>query len=274
MLIFYKAIDSSVLTEGFAIPLTYQKQLLSKLGFTLNRGEKRQIQILLDGQKFTATMTNIQFDEKKYPNHGDLLQIRYGRTSPLRYKLQEKYAHTHALLNEQEMVTGSRRITSLEEEKKEFLAIYSTPVPGELFFDCIANTEFKEETAELTALGERVAEGILDGTDESANILLRTRVCKVRHLTKTISQDLKIAYGFRCQICGQFIGEPYGSRLIRAHHIDYFVRSLNNNASNIMILCPNHHGIIHDQNPIFDFRSKTFRYPNGYVEGLRLNIHL
>lgn len=94
MLIFYKAIDSSVLTEGFAIPLTYQKQLLSKLGFTLNRGEKRQIQILLDGQKFTATMTNIQFDEKKYPNHGDLLQIRYGRKSPLRYKLQEKYAHT------------------------------------------------------------------------------------------------------------------------------------------------------------------------------------
>lgn len=274
MLIFYKTIDRSVLTEGFAIPLTYQKQLLSELGFALKRGEKRQIQIVLEGQKYTATMTNIQFDEKKYPNHGDLLQIRYGRQSPLRYKLQEKYAHTNFLLNEQELVTGRRRITSLAEDKKEFLAIYSTPVTGELFFDCIVNTEFREETTALMALGERMAEGILDGTDESASISLQTKVCKVRHLTKTISNDLKIAYGYRCQICGQFIGEPYGSKLIHAHHIDYFVRSLNNNASNIMILCPNHHGIIHDQNPIFDFRSKTFRYPNGYEEGLRLNVHL
>lgn len=274
MLIFYKAIDRSVLTEGFAIPLTYQKQLLSELGFTLNRGEKREIKVVLDGQKYTATMTNIQFDEKKYPNHGDLLQIRYGRRSPLRYKLQEKYAHTDSLLNEQELLTGTRRITALPEDKKEFLAIYATPVTGELFFDCIVNNEFREETTALAALGERVAEGILDGTDESASISLRTRVCKVRHLTKTISQDLKIAYGYRCQVCGQFIGEPYGSTLIHAHHIDYFVRSLNNNANNIMILCPNHHGIIHDQNPVFDFRSKTFRYPNGYVEGLRLNIHL
>ena len=127
---------------------------------------------------------------------------------------------------------------------------------------------------ELAALGEKTAEGLLDGTDDTASIYLRTRVCKVRHMTKTISQDLKAAYGYRCQICGQYIGEPYGSNLIHAHHIDYFVKSLNNNASNIMILCPNHHGIIHDRNPIFDFSSKTFRYPNGYVEGLRLNLHL
>ena len=154
------------------------------------------------------------------------------------------------------------------------MAIYSTPVAGELFFDCIVNDEFKEETKALVALGERMAEGILDGTDESASILLQTKVCKVRHLSKTITDDLKVAYGYRCQVCGQFIGEQYGSRLIHAHHIDYFVRSLNNNSKNIMILCPNHHGIIHDQNPTFDFRSKTFRYPNGYVEGLRLNLHL
>ena len=274
MLIFYKSIDRSVLTEGFAIPLTYQKQLLAELGFTLNRGEKRQIQVVVDGQRYSATMTNIQFDERKYPNHGDLLQIRYGRKSPLRYKLQEKYAHTQSILDQQELLTGCRRTPSLTEDRKEFLAIYSTPLAGELFFDCIVNTEFKEETTALAALGERMAEGILDGTDETASISLQTRVCKVRHLTKIISQDLKIAYGYRCQICGQYIGEPYGSTLIHAHHIDYFVKSLNNNASNIMILCPNHHGIIHDQNPRFDIRSKTFHYPNGYVEGLRLNLHL
>lgn len=41
-----------------------------------------------------------------------------------------------------------------------------------------------------------------------------------------------------------------------------------------MIVCPNHHAIIHDLNPIFDFVQKQFHYPNGYVEGLAINLHL
>ena len=62
--------------------------------------------------------------------------------------------------------------------------------------------------------------------------------------------------------------------MIHAHHIDYFSRSMNNDASNIMIVCPNHHSIIHDRNPEFNTKEKTYRYPNGYVEGLMLNKHL
>jgi predicted HNH restriction endonuclease len=69
-------------------------------------------------------------------------------------------------------------------------------------------------------------------------------------------------------------GHKYGSNLIHAHHIEPFSQSLNNNASNIMILCPNHHGIIHDQNPQFDRKRKVFQYPNGYAEGLKVNLHL
>ena len=35
----------------------------------------------------------------------------------------------------------------------------------------------------------------------------------------------------------------YGSHIVEAHHIDYFVSSLNNDASNQLIVCPNHHSI-------------------------------
>jgi len=41
-----------------------------------------------------------------------------------------------------------------------------------------------------------------------------------------------------------------------------------------MIICPNHHAIIYDLNPVFDFDQKQFHYPNGYVEGLAINLHL
>ena len=272
--VFYKAVDQSVLTEGFSIPLLYQEQLIAGLGLTLNRGQKQPIHIWVDGKQYPAVMTNIQFDEQKYPHHKDLLQIRYGRKSPMAAKFREIFSYTNSLITAQKLSTGNGRITHLAEERKEFLAIYSTTIPGELLLECIPNTEFREDTAGLVLLGEKAAEGLLDGTDDTASIHLQTRICKVRHLAKTICQDLKIAYGYRCQICGQYIGEPYGSNLIHAHHIDYFVKSMNNNASNIMILCPNHHGIIHDRNPIFDFSTRTFHYPNGYIEGLKLNIHL
>lgn len=49
---------------------------------------------------------------------------------------------------------------------------------------------------------------------------------------------------------------------------------MNNDASNVLIVCPNHHGIIHDRNPVFDFQKKIYRYPNGYQEGLKLNLHI
>ena len=61
--------------------------------------------------------------------------------------------------------------------------------------------------------------------------------------------------------------------MVEAHHIDYFVKSLNNDASNQMIVCPNHHSIIYDVNPVFD-RRKLNVYENGVTEGLVLNKHL
>ena len=46
---------------------------------------------------------------------------------------------------------------------------------------------------------------------------------KIRKLNKKIGYILKLLYGYRCQICGQLIGEEYGSHIVEAHHIDYFV---------------------------------------------------
>ena len=274
MLIFYKSIDQSVLNAGFTIPVIHQEQMYLQMGLHLSRGEKRKIRVIIGASEYDALMTNIQFDESKYPNHKDLLQIRYGKNSPLSQALKTIFSYTGNMIADAIKINGNGRLVGLSEDKKEFLAVYTTNTPGTLLFECIPNVELTEEGLEIASLGELRAEGILDGTDDSAEIILKTKVCKIRRLTRTISNDLKEAYGYRCQICGEYIGKPYGSRLIHAHHIDYFTRSLNNNASNIMIVCPNHHGIIHDQNPVFDFKEKVFRYPNGYVEGLKLNYHL
>lgn len=99
-------------------------------------------------------------------------------------------------------------------------------------------------------------------------------VKKYRKLNRSIGERLKKLYSYRCQICGEQVGEKYGSKTVDAHHISYFSDSMNNDASNILVVCPNHHRIIHDTNPKFDSNKLTYTYPNGYEEPLKLNFHL
>ena len=113
-----------------------------------------------------------------------------------------------------------------------------------------------------------------DEKDESAGLNINQRLVKVRKLNRLIGENLKLLYGYRCQICGQLIGEEYGSHIAEAHHIDYFVNSLNNDADNQMIVYPNHHRIIHDANPVFDRQRRMYRYANGFEQRLVLNKHL
>ena len=108
----------------------------------------------------------------------------------------------------------------------------------------------------------------------TAGIYESIGIKKIRHLSGAIANSLKKLYGYRCQICGELIGKKYGSTLIHAHHIDYFTRSLNNNSDKILVVCPNHHGIIHDCNPVWDKKAKMYEYENGFKEGLLLNMHI
>jgi len=274
MLICYKAVDQSVLKEGMTIPITLHDYLFEQLGFQLEHGESRPIKIRIDNEEYDAILRNNNFDKNTYSKHADVLQIRYNRTSKLAERLQEYFAYSQNLLNTRFQETGSRRLSGVDKNDLEYIAIYSTSDIGTLSFDCIRNQDYKAECSELKNLGEITAESILDGTDETAGILIRTQSAKVRKLNKQILSDLKVYYKYRCQICGEYIGERYGSNLIHAHHIDYFTHSLNNDMNNIMIVCPNHHGIIHDRNPKFDWKNLEYLYPNGYREGLRLNDHL
>lgn len=274
MLVLNKVVDQSVLKEGFTIPRSYQQELLKECGFVVPRGQKVPIQINIAGKLFDAVLTNILFDANKYPTHSDLLQIRYPANGALSQCLKDIFIHTHSKISAGKQAGKSVRVSAWENSEKEYIAIYSTPIQGQLFFDCISNGELLEEAKELQKFDEIITEQIFDAEDPNADIQLTTKLCKVRKMNRAIGNELKRLYGYRCQICGQYIGEKYGSCLIHAHHIDYFTRSLNNDASNILIVCPNHHGIIHDKNPVFDFKERIFHYPNGYHEGLVLNKHI
>lgn len=263
-----KQVDKSVLVDGFTIPVAFQDVFYDQLGFVLKPGESKQIKLLIDSVEYEVRLMNIGFDRTKF-THTDLLQVRYSAKSPIACYFNQCFRKTAERIAEHyENRTGSERFRPQDDE---LIAIYSTPVKGTLMVDCITCQEYETEAKLLCRFKEVDLEC---SVDESAHIIEKQGTYKVRKLTKAIGDSLKLVYGYRCQICGQYIGEQYGSNVIHAHHIDYFTHSMNNNASNIMIVCPNHHAIIHDRNPQFDKKLKLYTYPNGYKEGLLINKHL
>lgn len=270
-LILNKEIDQSVLREGFSIPNRFHALFFQELGFSLAHGESRTIHLLLDGIEYPVTFKNLGFNKTKYSDHTDILQIRYAPGSAFAARLREKFASTQTIVTDYLATRTDKKRLVIPEESKEYLAIYATPIPGKLMLDCITAEECREARSELKTIDEWSAE---TATDPDAKIVTTIGARKVRKLSRAVGDGLKLLYKYRCQICGQKIGANYGSTLIHAHHIDYFVKSMNNDAANVLIVCPNHHAVIHDRNPEFDRKQLMYHYPNGYSEGLSINLHL
>ncbi len=249
--ILQKTIDASVLNRGLSVPAAMKKILAENLsGGALTHGEKRVIKIILEGEIHAATLTSINFNRKNYPNHQDIWQIVYSKNSPLAARIRNIFAAP----NEQ-----------------NYLILYATDFPDTFYFEPIFTGEIQNLGAEQTV--ENLLE-VQNLTDAEAALIEKYRLVKIRKLNRSIGEYLKNLYQFRCQICGQNFSENYGLKIAECHHINYFVNSLNNDAANLLIVCPNHHRIIHAANPIFDAKKKIYRYPNGFEEKLQLNLHL
>ena len=126
----------------------------------------------------------------------------------------------------------------------------------------------------ITEFSEEEYERILNMSDTKAAIRSTVRAVNVRVLNNKIQNTLKNLYHHRCQICGATAEVMYGVDVSEAHHIEYFTKSLNNNPSNIIILCPDHHRIVHKAKGIIDYETHCFMYENAKVDTLMYNLHL
>ena len=75
-----KSVDWSLFQRGFSIPVEMQNILALHLsaGF-LRHGEKRNIKIILNGETFDATLTSVNFNRQKYPDHNKKSSRRFQR---------------------------------------------------------------------------------------------------------------------------------------------------------------------------------------------------
>ena len=274
--VYKKEIDWSTLMEGFTLPLDNQVIFLRNMENFLQRGQSKIIHFFMNGKTYDAKIVNMNNSVEKRKK--DAYQIRYPRNGELSQALQQYFFKSMSYIK---MIRESRdpkdrSYVKMPDGLKEYLAIYTTEYEDTFLLEPIAQDDFQVMKKAIQGMRERTVENEIEYEmeDKSSGIEKRLQIVKIRKLNRKIGENLKLLYGYRCQICGQVIGEKYGSHIAEAHHIDYFVNSLNNDANNQMIVCPNHHSVIHDANPVFDRRRMVYRFDNGVEETIRINKHL
>jgi len=275
--IYKKEVDWSLLNEGLTLPVDNQVIFGRSVGKFLPRGESKNITMYLDGKSYKAKITNVNF-AAKFNRKKDALQIRYSPNGELSNVLKSYFIKSYQFISEKRKIreAGDRTMIRLPDDCREYLAIYTTEYEDTYLLETIVADDIFALKDVVKNQQERILEATFnyDMVDEKSTIFETERIVKLRKLNKKIGDNLKLLYNYRCQICGKNIGEEYESQIVEAHHIDYFVHSLNNDSDNQLIVCPNHHSIIHDVNPVFDRKRLIYLFPNGMQEGLILNHHL
>lgn len=275
--VYKKEVDWSLLREGLTLPIENQVIFGRNMGRFLKRGESKDITLYLDGKSYRASIRNVNYAER-HNRKKDTLQIRYPRNGELSnaLKIYFKKSYQYIFTQRQIRPADDKSMIRLPEKDKEYLVIYTTEYEDSYVLETIVAGDIIELKDVVKGQPERVMEASFnyDISDSNATIFETERIVKIRKLNKKIGDNLKLLYDYHCQICGARIGDKYDSHVVEAHHIDYFVKSFNNDLKNQLIVCPNHHSIIHDVNPKFDRNKLLYIYPNGYKEGLVINKHL
>ncbi len=277
--IMQKTVDWSLLNDGMTIPTAVCSLLAAWDESILKHGKGKDIKILIDGELYDAKLKNQNFSLSNWAGHKDVIQIRYGRQSALAVKLRVVFRKSFEYLSAQKLLLGkSKRQIPLPDDIHEYIRLYLTTSGDVLSMECCADAEYRQLASTLNAVPEEVYEASDDDRfileDKSASIAERERLVKYRKIDRSIIRQLKEFYDYRDEISGERIGREYSDSVVEAHHIEYFTKSQNNDSTNIIIISPNYHRIIHRNNPRFNRRKFQFEFENGEVLRLKLYEHL
>ena len=88
--IYAKAVDRSLLRQGFTLPVKMLWGFKEWFG-ELKPGMSRDIKVRLDDQEFPVRIGNRNFDREKWPDHPEMYQMRYTEGSAFAEVLRKQF---------------------------------------------------------------------------------------------------------------------------------------------------------------------------------------
>ena len=232
---------------------------------------------------YLSEYDNLAFDALGYKSHKqgfDSIAPKFGKKESYLRRLRDEYdVVTSSHRNGQCNRPPRTRIVETAQRLKEF----SFRELSEIVKALIDNTTVIDETVaplensreyDIDEFSEEEIEYIVNFKDTKADVKVVKTNQKRRIYNTTIIKQLKNLYQGKCQLCGTTALPAINADICEIHHIDYFSSSHNNDATNLIVLCPNHHRIIHKLNPIFNLEEKEFVFENGKRIKIVLDYHL
>lgn len=293
-LIMRKQVDWSLLESGWTIPVGLHDRVATLNGGTrLAPGEDHRVALIVHGHSYDAALTCVR--RLSGPPH--ILQIRYDRNLELRALLVNVFWSSHSLLTVERhrlkasQPSGGRVLAEVPSHAAEFVEWKSTSVHFcyELsLLPCRVRMP-NPVTSTLTRIGERFVEAMLaESSDDQFSFWLSN----FRHLASPSGRDaaeclshgrryLRLAaellsslYSSSCQLCNTRTAIAPEIMVTSIHHLEPFVTSLDNRLSNLIVLCPTHHAILHRAGVQFNRESSSFMIPGSKPLCVALDHHL
>ncbi|GMV36550.1 MAG: hypothetical protein AMXMBFR61_10580 [Fimbriimonadales bacterium] len=96
-----------------------------------------------------------------------------------------------------------------------------------------------------------------------------------RRAGQALASKLIGMYGGRCQLCGFDPVTTYGVSVCEVHHVVPLSKGGTHNSENAVLLCPNHHRLVHKADAHFDYGRLGFSFSHlGRYEPLIINKHI
>lgn len=128
-LIAIKKVDWSVFEYGSHLPLELHKAFEEvNSGKHLERGERQDVTLLIDGQSYSATLINVDRNNVA----ADTLQLRYDTNRVLKELLKNKFGNSYRYLKserEKKNEVGENGQVNVPEDRAEYIYFYRTGTP-------------------------------------------------------------------------------------------------------------------------------------------------
>jgi 5-methylcytosine-specific restriction enzyme A len=225
------------------------------------------------------TMNAPSFKYGPYRVWGDFAQSRY-----FKVRLDEPADEAFELLQGLRLSSGSFSETTRQSLPQHCQTMRALTPEANAALEAFSLHLVDEERAVQVADEYELEREIVLGSDKLSEIVARDHTGpseqRRQHLLATAARDRQFVmdlhelYRGRCQLCAFDSPVVYNVASAEAHHIVYLSRGGEDALENMVLLCPNHHTVIHKADAHFDYATHLFAFPNGRVEPLCLNTHL
>lgn len=165
---------------------------------------------------------------------------------------------------------GHAAVRKIGEVDHRVLVDYATRLPLEPRARLIP----EERLEALLISGDEVAVDKLLSAEPSGLIEKRRQylMTVAARRNPQLAEQLQEKYDGRCQICEWTSRFRYQVDVCEAHHVRWLSRGGEDAISNLILICPNHHRVIHRFDAPFDFARQAFIFPER-AEPLALLDH-